>query len=220
MAATAAPKLTPWESRVQKRLMPWVRHGLIRVGEVMAQARAHAENAVTQTLKKTPDGRASSARIRMNPSFKAALRRLSELHDEIGGPSVVSLSGLVQDATESFYRDARAWYADEVPTEHQGSPDVISSQVLYVRGLLWYHKPIRTAFQPAILRIRNDLIASIGAAGSTTAGVQDHANVLTTWEKNSRFRLGQELGAAMGDLNVAADRQAMKDTMLPEIVDA
>src|SRR3954452_5957672 len=111
MTKTANPKLTPWEARLRKRLLPWIRYGLTRVGEVMAQARSHAENTVTQALKKTPDGRASAGRVRMNPSFQAALRRLAELQDEIGGPTVTSLSGLVQDATESFYRDARQWWA-------------------------------------------------------------------------------------------------------------
>lgn len=219
MTKTANPKLTPWEARLRKRLLPWIRYGITRVGEVMAQARAHAENAVTQTLKKTPDGRASAGRVRMNPSFQAALRRLTELQDEIGGPTVMSLSGLVQDATESFYRDARQWWADDVPVEHQGSTAITTEQVAYARGLLWHHRPIRTAIQPKFVTIRNDLITSLGAAGMTDATKRDGTAVLRTWEQNARWRLGQELGAALADLNVAADRQAMKDTMLPELIE-
>jgi hypothetical protein len=219
MPAVATPKLTPWEARLRKRLLPWIRHELGRVGEVMNQAHAHAENAVTQTLKKTKDGRASAARIRLNPSFQAALRRLSELQNEIGGPTVTSLSGLVQDAAESFYRDARQWYADEVPAEHQGSTAITAAQVAYVRGLLWYHKPIRLALQPKFVTIRNDLIAALGAAGSTTSTKRVGTDALQTWEQTARWRLGQEVGAAMADLNVAADRQAMKDTMKPELAD-
>lgn len=219
MVATANPKLTPWEASLRQRLLPWVRHGLMRVGEVMNSARDHAENAVTQTLKRTPDGRATAARIRMHPSFKAALRRLAELQDEIGGPSVTSLSGMVQDATEAFYRDARKWHANDVPDEYQGSSAITDAQVAYVRGLLWYHKPIRTAFQPKFLTIRNDLIASLGAAGTSDATKRDGTMALKTWEQNARFRLGQQLGAAMADMNVAADRQAMKDTMHPDLAD-
>lgn len=219
MAVKAPPKLSQWERNLRKRLLPWVRRGLGRVGETMNQAKAHAENAVTQTLKKTPDGRASAAKARLNPSFKAALRRLAELQDELAGPTAVSLSGFVQDATEAFYRDARAWHANDVPAEYQGSPAITAAQVAYVRGLLWYHKPIRIAFDPMFTRIRNDLIASVGAAGMTTASKRDGTTALQSWELNSRFRLGQELGAAMADLNVAADRQAMKDTMKPELVE-
>ena len=125
---------------------------------------------MTAELKATPDGRPSAAKIRRSASFHASLDRLAELWTEIGGPAVTSLDGLVQDCTEACYRDSVEFWAGEIPAEYQarGNPPT-AAQATYVRGLLWFGKPIRTAFDAAIKRTSNDLVAALGAAGSTTA---------------------------------------------------
>src|SRR5512135_2157880 len=100
--ATTEIDIAAIENRQKGRLEPWIAKGVKLVSAKLADARAHAEKAVTDTLRSTPDGRPSMARIRANPSYQASLNRLDELWAEIGGPSVTSLQGLIQDSSAAF----------------------------------------------------------------------------------------------------------------------
>jgi len=200
--------------RHRERIMPW-HHKAIRMASAkLADARAHAESAVTETLKKTPDGRASIALIRSNPSYKAALNRLDELWVAIAGPSVTSLNGLIHDVAEACYRDAVEFWRERTPKKFQ-SPDrgITASQVQYVRGLLWYGKTICDAFEPVIMRAKSDLAAAIGAAGSA-----DRDNLaLKTWETKQQSVIAKRIDLAINDADQRSDLQAMRDVFDPAI---
>jgi len=199
--------------RHRRRLLPWHRAAVKLVSGLLADARAHAVKAVTESLKATPDGRASAAVVRRNPSFLAALARLDELWAAIGGPTVNSITGLVQDCAEACYRDAIPFWRRGVPEEFLRKGELpTQAQAAYVRGLLWFGLPIRMAFAPALARARHDLAAAIGAAGSTVGD----PTALRTWETQQRTRLIQYLGLALNDADQRADSQAMRDVIDPK----
>lgn len=222
-APMTLPKLTEAEdaARHARRLAPWCRAAAELVETRLADARAHAETAVTASLRATPDGRASAAVIRRNPSFKAALRRLLELWQAIGGPSATSIDGFVQDATEAFYRDSLAYWLRQVPDRFRaaGNPPT-AVQANAARGMLWYGQPIRTAFRASIARASDDLIAALAAAGSTSATKRDGVTVIRTWEALHRARLTRYLALALGDASQRADQRAMTDAIAPKYLTA
>ena len=131
---------------------------------------------------------------------------------------MTSLSGLVQDCTESCYRDGIALWRREVPDRFlaPGNPPT-SAQLAYVRGLLWYGRPVRSSFAAPITRARHDLAAAVGAAGSVEGR---DATALATWESQHRARLIRHLGLALGDADARAVDQAMRDVIDPRFLKA
>lgn len=205
------------EKRYTDRVQPWIAKGVKLVSSKLDDARAHAEKAVTDTLRSTRDGRPSLAMVRANPSYRAALRRLDELWEMIGGPSVTSLQGFVQDASVAFYEDAREHWWDLIDPDFRVATNAITdAQRNHVRGLLWHGLPIRQDFEPVMRRTRNSLVAALHLAGSTTATKQTGYMAIHTWHDQATSRLMSRIGLAISDANVRADQQAMRDTISPQ----
>ena len=169
---------------------------------------------MSDTLRQTPDGRASVARVRQNPSFQAALNRLDELHTALAGPSVTSISGLVHDAAEAAYTDSRDLWWDQIDPDYRApSKEPTKEQKTNVRGLLWYGLPVRQGFKTQFQTAHNNLLIAVSAAGSTQATSRDGFVALRTWEEKTKASLMSRLGAALLDANVRSDREAMKHTI-------
>lgn len=73
-----------------------------RIGD----ARAHAWNAITQRVVTAPDGRKTWRQAVLTKGYRAALARLKELEEELGGPTAMSLRGLIRDARAAFYKQS------------------------------------------------------------------------------------------------------------------
>ena len=200
-------------ARHRKRLLPWHQKLVALVSGKLHDAAAHAQNAVTEVLRSTPDGRASAAVVRRSRSYQAALARLDELWAALGGPSVVSLQGLVQDCTAAAYRDSCDYWRDEIPPEYRvGGSMPTAAHETYVRGLLWYGQPIRAALEPHFKRAGHALASSVHAAGSQA---DPDSRSLKVWESRQRARLIRAGGLAISDANQRADLQAMRDMTDP-----
>ena len=210
----------PIEAEHRARLEPWAVKAVDLVTGKVEDARAHAENAVTATLKATPDGRPSMAKIRANRSFVAALSRLDELWTQIGGPSITSSSGFVHDAAAAFYEDSRRLWWDRVDPDFRVSGQEPSkSQIAAVRSLLWFGLPVRTGFESQFATTRMSLLQSISVAGASGSRRGDVATALDAWEQQALSRLIPRLGMALSDANQRADLLAMVDTIRPEFRD-
>lgn len=209
--------LAALEKRHTDRLEPWIAKATELVTGKLADARAHAEKAVTDTLRQTPDGRASLARIRANPSFQAALSRLDELHNAITGPAVTSIQGFVHHASEAFYRDARTYYWDQIHPDYRvESPAVTQQQTANVRGQLWFDLPVRQALEPELKRMKNSLAVALGTAGSRQTATRDGYTALNTWHTQTAESLTRRVAGALVDANIRADRQALLDSIHPD----
>lgn len=211
----------PIEQEHRERLLPWVTKGVNLIAVKIEDARAHAENAVTATLKATPDGRPSLAKIRANRSYAAALNRIDELWSALGGPSVTSSSGLIHDATGSFYQDSwRIWLERHDPEFRVSGQEPTRAQLAYVRSLLWFGVPVRTAFESQFATTRTSLLQSISVAGASGFRVgASRTDFFETWERQTLDRLMPRMGLALNDANQRADLQAMVDTIRPEFRD-
>jgi hypothetical protein len=207
----------PIEAEHRKRLLPWATKAVDLVTSKVEDARAHAENAVTATLKATPDGRPSLAKLRANRSYMAALNRLNELWTQIGGPSVTSSAGFVHDAAEAFYWDSRRLQWERIePDFRVASQEPTQAQLAYVRSLLWFGVPVRQGFESQFATTRTSLLQAMSVAGSSDLRKRDATSALDTWEQQALARLIPRLGLALADANQRADDQAMKDTIRPE----
>ena len=209
--------VTAIEQRHKDRLEPRVKRGIALVSGKLEDARAHAENAVTNTLRGTQDGRLSAGVLRQNPSVRAAISRLDELWSAIGGASVTALSGFVQDSSAAFYRDSRdLWWNNIRPEYRVDSKDITASQDTYVRGLLWFGVPIRKHFEAPIARSKTTMLQALHQAGSTEATTKDGYLTLQAWQGKTRDALIRQVGLALVDASMRADRQAMNDTLAPQ----
>lgn len=210
----------PIEQEHRARLLPWVTKGVDLIQGKVEDARAHAENAVTATLKATPDGRPSLAKIRANRSYAAALNRIDELWSALGGPSVTSSAGFIHDATGSFYRDSwRIWLERHDPEFTTSATEPTRAQLAHVRSLLWFGVPVRTGFEPLFATCRSSLLSAMSVAGSTAGTRRSAAETLAGWEQQALGRLMPRMGLALNDANQRADLQAMVDTLKPEYRD-
>jgi hypothetical protein len=205
------------ESRQRNRMEPWARKLVTLIFAKVEDARAHAENAVTQTLKNTPDGRATTGRVRQHRSYVAAVNRLDELWAVLAGENVQSISGMIHDATADFYEDSRAMWAQQIKEPFRvKDAEPSQKQITYARGLLWFGLPVRTGLEQVILAAKNGLLVACGQAGASDATKRDVAAALNSWELRHRVAIIKRAGLALNDANQRADLQAMRDTIKPE----
>lgn len=205
------------EARHRARLEPWARKLVRLIADKLEDARAHAGNAVTVTLRDTPDGRATAAKIKRSRSFAAANSRLDELLAAIAGDSDVATDGLVHDATEAFYADSFALWHGQIPPRFRVSSDAPTAQGrAYARGLLWYGLPVRRGLEASFATARNQLLAAVGTAGTSSTSRRAGVDALDGWEQRARSSLITRAGLALNDANQRADLQAMRDVILPQ----
>lgn len=204
------------EARQRKRMEPWARQLVKLVFAKLDDARSHAENAVTDTLRNTPDGRATAGRVRQSRSFLAALSRLDELWAAIGGASVQSTSGMIHDAADAFYVDSRDLWWNQIPEKFRATRrEPTIQQRDYARGLLWFGLPVRSGLEQSIGSARNGLLVAAGQAGASGSTRREGVSTLKAWELRHRSALIKRAGLALNDANQRSDLQAMRDTIDP-----
>jgi hypothetical protein len=176
-------------SEIEARCLPWVaRCSALAAGQV-ADARAHASQAITKSLVATPDGRATLSRSNRNRSLQAAYARLDELTESLAGPSIRSQDGTVRDAWEALYRDCRGyWLQYHIDT---GGEDVLrprsadgpsQSEVGKVRSLVLGGYDARTRVVQVIDPAKRRLRALVVAAASPSRAPRDRSGSLRAWE--------------------------------------
>lgn len=176
-------------AEIEARCLPWVAKCSALAASQVADARAHASQAITKSLVATPDGRATLSRSNRNRSLQAAYARLDELTESLAGPSIRSLDGTVRDAWEALYRDCRAyWLRYHLDT---GGEDVLrprstdapsQSEVKNVRSLVLGGYDARTRIvqvtDPSARRLR----ALVVSAASPARAPRDRSGSLRAWE--------------------------------------
>lgn len=205
-------------ARQAKALRPWLAKAGERTGVKMEDAAAHAAKAVTEALKRTPDGRATIRRAGQSLSYSAALARLDELWEWLCGPSAASLEGFLRDARESFYADAfRAWIG-HIPEDLRVSTDPTPTQanLRAIRGLAIHGMDVRTEVGGAIDRAKRSLKAAIVLAGRQAIASRESDRIVRAWRMKAENAIGQVVATALSDGQIAADRQAGRDMIHPD----
>ena len=199
----------------------WTKRASAQVESKVADARAHASKALTESLKATPDGRQTARRAKRNPSSLAAQRRLAELLDELVGPQAFGVSqGLIREARESLYREAFTRWMKEIPQALRlPTESPTESQIAAARGLVLHGLDLRQELAPRFERLKTFLASAIVLAGARDATAKSKVDLLKAWEQAAVRDLNQSVALALGDSAVALDRIAGRDLIHPELLD-
>lgn len=198
----------------------WQRMASTAVAKAVDAAHAHAVVALTDTLKRTADGRATIRKARQSPSYQAALNRLDELWDALVGPSATSLNGSIRAARSEFYKEATTEWFERLPKEFlrdgielRRAEDARANDM---RRLVLHGMELRTEIGAKIGDAKRNLLASIERAARRS--VQGHVatDILETWKATAKSALTRSAVVALSDSQVAIDGIAALDVVRPE----
>ncbi|WP_422932049.1 hypothetical protein [Singulisphaera sp. PoT] len=207
--------------RQLEELAAWNRKVFDLVTAKVGDARAHLDRAVTDTLRRTPDGRKTLRRVVQSPSYVAAMSRMDELWAALAGPRVMSLEGVLRDARESFYRRSFAEWKGVIPADMIASPDAepTAANAARVRGAILHGYDLRQEIGGPIARAKEQARANATLAGRRDGDRRSKADLLGTWEKQSRDAIWNTARLALSDGQVMADVQAGRDVVHPDYLD-
>jgi hypothetical protein len=199
----------------------WAKSILSRVDAKLADSLAHAERAVTRTLKATSDGRPTARKASQSPSYAAAVSRLDELWVWLAGPSKDSLSGRLRDAREAFYKRAFELHRELVPTELHVSadPEPTFANIRLVRGALIHGFDLRRELEGPFSTAKRKLAAAVANAGQRSATVGDSSDILETWHRQSLAAIQTAVLRALSDSAEFADTEAGMDLIHPDYLE-
>ena len=194
-------------ARSAARAKTWLRQAAAQIDAKIDDAAAHASKAITEGLKRTPDGRATFAAVAKRPSYQAAQNRLVELSQ--------ALAGLVSDAREAFYRESFPKMAGFIPAEfHRSSdPEPTQADISAMRGAAIHGIRLETRMakerQDAGLHLRTVLTR----AASRHRPEDDASDLLNAWSARTKERWLRVLALALSDSSVYADAKAGRDVV-------
>ena len=202
-------------------LKNWGARVSARIAAKIADARAHAENALTETLKGTPDGRATALKANRSRSLLAAQTRLQELLVDLAGPTTISLEGLVRDAREAFYRDATARTFPLIPSKLLARSDPTPTRLglSKARGLVLHGQDIHSELQAPISAAGRNLAAAVVLAGNQSTSKRAGRNRLDDWARTAKASIERAATLALGDSRVALEVIAGRDLVRSEFLD-
>lgn len=193
LEAVRVASVRAWSARCDKR-----------IADRLADARAHAWNALTQRVVSAGDGRATWRAATLTRGWKAALARLDELADALAGPGKASLAGLIRDARAGFYRDSFDLLAGSVPPEiAAANQSPTKAGEAEARGLVIHGLDLRTEIEAFVAETTRALQAVVTAAGGRDESDAAARIALAGWEGRSRDRLSKRVAAVLSDSEVA-----------------
>jgi hypothetical protein len=187
------------------RLLPWIGRAANLITARVADARAHVDRAITDTLKDTPDGRPTVLKAQRSPSYQAALNRLDELRVDLIGPATNALTGLLRDARAAFYRDSVELWKRVIPPENRRVPDPQPTDrgEAIVRGAIIHGLDLYREIVPGFIRVRNNLFAAVNGAGRTGSHAKSSKAIVDRWEKDTRDHLVKRAMSSLSDSDKA-----------------
>ena len=196
----------------------WAKLASKLVAVAVDRAYAHATVALTETLRKTPDGRATLRKARQSRSYLAALADLDGLTNDLAGPSVASFAGLIRDAREDLYLEAfAAWLRlmpELVALPIGSKPE--AARLNEMRGLVLHGTDLRKEVGVKVEEAKRGLLATLEMA-SRRAGVNpSRSDFLGGWMARSVESIGRAASMAIQDSMVVMDGIATVDACRPE----
>jgi hypothetical protein len=204
---------------IEARCLPWVARCSALAAVQVADARAHASQAINKSLVATPDGRATLSRSNRNRSLQAAYARLDELAESLAGPSIRSLEGTVRDAWEALYRDCRAYWLDHLgpdvcrPTSGPSQAEVATARVLVLDGYDARTRIVQV-LDPSARRLR----ALVVSAASPSRAPRDRSGSLRAWEVATVKAVALAARNAILTGAFLIDRMAGRAVIKPELL--
>ncbi len=197
--------LDKMERALETRLVPWIRRASTLIARHLADARAHANKALTDALKITPDGRPSSRRVLRSPSYQSAGNRLRMLQDALIGPTSDSLEGLIRDARAAFYQRSIELWTPVIPAEYRVTLDPVPTKAgeSLMRGAIIHGFDLARELSPSIKQTGDHLFVALNSAGRRKAGQRVGDDLLKLWHAQAVARLNRKVASILSDSDKA-----------------
>ena len=197
--------LDKMERVLESRLVPWVRQASGLISRHLADARAHATKALTDTLKLTTDGRPSARKVLRSPSYQSAGNRLRTLQDALIGPASDSLDGLIRDARAAFYRNSIELWTPVIPAEYRVTADPAPTKMgeSLMRGAIIHGFDLARELSPSIKQTSDQLFVVLNSAGRRKAGLRVGDDLIKLWHAQSVARLNRKVASILSDSDKA-----------------
>jgi hypothetical protein len=221
MDRVTTSELASFEAAQVRSLRPWLRHALGTIGTKVSDAKAHAVNSVTDTLKQVPEGRPTVRKAARSRSAQAALKRLDELWAQLCGPTASSLDGLLRDAREAFYEASHERWKPFIPPDLRVVSDPAPTQAALrmVRAMPLHGYDVRQELAVPIERAKRSLLAAIAQCGQRSTPEHVAVDILDGWERRTKSALFRVAQSALSDGQKAAETLAGRDLVHPDYLD-
>lgn len=208
--------LAPKAAKQAATLTRWQGMTTTVIDRAVDAAHAHAVVALTDTLKRTQDGRKTIRRAAQSPSFLAACNRMDELWDRLTGPSSTALGGMLRDARDGFYAEAfRLWKA-LYPAEFATEEMVSNARIIECRRLVLHGMELRVEIGAVVGDARRSLLATLERAARKSTPDHVATDLIDGWRVTAKSSIGRSARVALSDSQVAIDGIAGVDAVKPE----
>lgn len=191
------------------------------VADRVDDAHAHAGRALTNSLKATPDGRRSLAKLDRSRSLSSALARLDAITERMAGKGEKSLKGKVREARAQLYTLAASWHFKLVPEaiRSRETPDATAAQLAAARAAAVHGYDPHTVLSAAVTTQKVQLRAALERAGRADATGKQSKDTLEEWRVRASSALSQTLRSLLVDSAGWCDTQAGLDTIHDDYLD-
>lgn len=197
----------------------WQKMAATAVAKGVAAAHAHAVVALTDTLKRTPDGRATIRKARQSRSFAAAIADLDDTWGRLAGYSTTAINGLVRDARSDFYSESFNQWVDLIPVEflNEKLPEgSVARRLTEMRRLVLHGMELRVEIGAKVGDAKRTLLAALEQAARKSNPGHVATDILDGWRESSTSAITRSALVALSDSQVAIDGIAMVDVTKPE----
>lgn len=193
------------EAALARRLLPWIDKATAKIKAATDDAHAHTLKALTDAARTTQDGWKTARRFQQNPSYQAALNRLSGLRDILIGPGDTSLDGLIRDARAAFYADSIELWTPHVEPEYRITPEpapTVEGERL-MRSAIIHGYDLAREVDPAFSKAKTDLFAVMNRATRKGLADADANDLIGMWARQSRDGLIRKAAQVLSDSDKA-----------------
>jgi hypothetical protein len=178
----------------------------------LADAQAHARQALSATLVQAPDGMPTLALARRSDDLRAALDRLKELE--------VALAGKVRDAWEAAFVDAWEYarsiaHPDDLDPDH---PEPTARDLRNARMTVIDGYDARGLVAGPIAQARRKLAAVVPSAASPTLPDKARRDALGSWRVTAARSIAAAAGQAIFTGAFRMDAIAGRLVLKPELL--
>jgi hypothetical protein len=189
--------LEKMEAKLLARLLPWAFKARKLIDRHVDDAKAHASNALTATVKDTPDGRATVRKLDKSRSAGSASGHLDTLETD--------LAALVRDAREAFYKGSIGLWLPFIPEgnriEYASEPR--KSIVAIMRDAVTSGYTLEMRLAPAIATAKRTLLAQLHMGGASGNSERKSDAGLKTWATQTSASLGKTAESILSDSDTA-----------------
>jgi hypothetical protein len=189
--------LEKMEEKLLARLLPWVLKARKLIDRHVDDAKAHASNALTATVKDTSLGRATVRKLDKSRSVGAALEHLDTLKAD--------LDELIRDARSAFYEGSIKLWLPFIPEdnriENADKPSRAVERIMQDAVISGYTLEMR--LDPAIVTAQRTLKAQLNMGGAFGASDRQSDARLKTWATQASASLSKTAESILSDSDTA-----------------